>query len=198
MVKSQARILLSLMIVAILLSGCSKKVDEVQKEEPEPQVTIDVAEEEPLVGPFTEIQLNSIAEKVFNNFQQTMENKGYVCLDVSEMNQGTYPGATVLQGGDENLTYYILSGTANDADTFWFFYYNMALQSAEDGTFIQKYVPEDMNQPRSVMAVVDGKYFRCDIIGAVTVVGQSVPSYATSIDETFADMGVPENLNKVV
>lgn len=195
--KIYVRLFLPLMIMAIVLAGCSKEVEETPQEDPTPQVITDISEEEPLTGPFTEIQLNSIAEKVFDNFQPTMEGKGYVCLDVSEMNQGTYPGATVLQGGDENLTYYILSGTANDADMFWFFYYNMALQSAEDGTFIQKYVPEDMNQPRSVMAVVDGRYFRCDIIGAITVVGQGAPSYAMSIDEAFADMGVPENPNQV-
>lgn len=153
---------------------------------------------EPASVSYTEEEMAQIGEAVFAAFPQYMDANGFIQVDVSDMNQEMYPGAKVLQAGDGTCEFYIISGTTDDADNFWFFYYNDALHNAEAGDFLQKYVPEDMSQPRSVAATVNGVYFRSDIIGGVAIVGSAQPELAGYIDQVFTELGVPENNNIVI
>ena len=87
----------------------------------------------------------------------------------------------------------------------------MLINGAAKGTFTQKYVPSDLSQPRSVSGTLDEDsvepstttetpqvYFRCDKVGNVAICGSSASADdASTIDDIFSQLGVPENNNIV-
>lgn len=158
-------------------------------------------------GPTKESTDQSIANDIIANFEQTMTDAGYIVIDVSDFNQEVYPDAKVVQAGNGHITFYILQGSADDTDNFWFFYYNKLLEFAPSGKFTQKYVPSDLTQPKSVYGTAvevgeDGAetsiYYRADCIENMCIAASAAEdSYASSIDDLFESLGVPKNDNIV-
>lgn len=147
-----------------------------------------------------------IADAIMENFQTVMTDSGYIVIDVSDFNQEMYPDAKVIQAGNGFVTFYILQGSEEDTDNFWFFYYNKLLEFAPAGKFTQKYAPADLSQPKSVYGTTvedteDGEvsnYYRADCIGDVCIAASAPDdTYADQIDSLFAELGVPKNDNIV-
>lgn len=128
---------------------------------------------------------------------------------MSDYNQENYPGATVWQASNGGITTFCISGSRDDAESFWLFYYDKLINGAADGKFTQKYVPSDLDQPRSVygyMAEPDDSdstadpiiYYRADLIGDVCVTASATDeSQVDTITQFFNTIGVPQNENVV-
>lgn len=150
-------------------------------------------------------------KNIYDNFQDVSAKNGLVAIDVSEFNQDTYPGASIWQASDGNVSLLMVNGSDDAADYFWYFYYDKLINGAAKGKFTQKYVPTDLSQPRSVAGTLDTDsieessttenpqvYFRCDKIGGLAICGSSTSADdASLIDDIFSQLGVPENNNIV-
>ena len=150
-------------------------------------------------------------KNIYDNFQDVSAKNGLVAIDVSEFNQDAYPGASIWQASDGNVSLLMVNGSDDAADYFWYFYYDKLINGAAKGKFTQKYVPTDLSQPRSVAGTLDTDsieessttenpqvYFRCDKIGGLAICGSSTSADdASLIDDIFSQLGVPENNNIV-
>lgn len=150
-------------------------------------------------------------KNIYDNFQDVSVKNGLIAIDVSEYNQEVYPGASIWQASDGNVSLLMVNGSDDAADYFWYFYYDKLINGAAKGKFTQKYVPTDLSQPRSVAGTLDEDsieessttenpqvYFRCDKIGGLAICGSSTSADDTSlIDDIFSQLGVPENNNIV-
>lgn len=147
--------------------------------------------------------------QIFENYQNTVSAFNLLAADVSDYNQENYPGATVWQASNGGITTFCISGSRDDAESFWLFYYDKLINGAADGKFTQKYVPSDLDQPRSVygyMAEPDDSdstadpiiYYRADLIGDVCVTASATDeSQVDTITQFFNTIGVPQNENVV-
>lgn len=150
-------------------------------------------------------------KNIYDNFQDVSVKNGLIAIDVSEYNQEVYPGASIWQASDGNVSLLMVNGSDDAADYFWYFYYDKLINGAAKGKFTQKYVPTDLSQPRSVAGTLDEDsieessttenpqvYFRCDKIGGLAICGSSTSADdASLIDDIFSQLGVPENNNIV-
>lgn len=150
-------------------------------------------------------------KNIYDNFQDVSVKNGLIAIDVSEYNQEVYPGASIWQASDGNVSLLMVNGSDDAADYFWYFYYDKLINGAAKGKFTQKYVPTDLSQPRSVAGTLDENsieessttenpqvYFRCDKIGGLAICGSSTSADdASLIDDIFSQLGVPENNNIV-
>lgn len=150
-------------------------------------------------------------KNIYDNFQDVSVKNGLIAIDVSEYNQDVYPGASIWQASDGNVSLLMVNGSDDAADYFWYFYYDKLINGAAKGKFTQKYVPSDLSQPRSVAGTLDTDsieessttedpqvYFRCDKIGGLAICGSSTSADDSSlIDDIFSQLGVPENNNIV-
>lgn len=150
-------------------------------------------------------------KNIYDNFQDVSVKNGLIAIDVSEYNQEVYPGASIWQASDGNVSLLMVNGSDDAADYFWYFYYDKLINGAAKGKFTQKYVPTDLSQPRSVAGTLDEDsieessttenpqvYFRCDKIGGLAICGSSTSGDdASLIDDIFSQLGVPENNNIV-
>lgn len=150
-------------------------------------------------------------KNIYDNFQDVSVKNGLIAIDVSEYNQDVYPGASIWQASDGNVSLLMVNGSDDAADYFWYFYYDKLINGAAKGKFTQKYVPSDLSQPRSVAGTLDTDsieessttedpqvYFRCDKIGGLAICGSSTSADdASLIDDIFSQLGVPENNNIV-
>lgn len=150
-------------------------------------------------------------KNIYDNFQDVSVKNGLIAIDVSEYNQEVYPGASIWQASDGNVSFLMVNGSDDAADYFWYFYYDKLINGAAKGKFTQKYVPTDLSQPRSVAGTLDEDsieessttenpqvYFRCDKIGGLAICGSSTSADdASLIDDIFSQLGVPENNNIV-
>lgn len=150
-------------------------------------------------------------KNIYDNFQDVSAKNGLVAIDVSEFNQDAYPGASIWQASDGNVSLLMVNGSDDAADYFWYVYYDKLINGAAKGKFTQKYVPTDLSQPRSVAGTLDTDsieessttenpqvYFRCDKIGGLAICGSSTSADdASLIDDIFSQLGVPENNNIV-
>lgn len=148
-------------------------------------------------------------KNIYDNFQDVSAKNGLVAIDVSGFNQDAYPGASIWQASDGNVSLLMVNGSDDAADYFWYFYYDKLINGAAKGKFTQKYVPTDLSQPRSVAGTLDTDsieessttenpqvYFRCDKIGGLAICGSSTSADdASLIDDIFSQLGVPENNN---
>lgn len=148
-------------------------------------------------------------KNIYDNFQDVSVKNGLIAIDVSEYNQDVYPGASIWQASDGNVSLLMVNGSDDAADYFWYFYYDKLINGAAKGKFTQKYVPSDLSQPRSVAGTLDTDsieessttedpqvYFRCDKIGGLAICGSSTSADdASLIDDIFSQLGVPENNN---
>lgn len=151
------------------------------------------------------------AKNIYNNFEDVAAKNGLIAIDVSDRNQEVYPGASVWQASNGTISFLMVSGEDDASDYFWYYYYDMLINGAAKGTFTQKYVPSDLSQPRSVSGTLDEDsvepstttetpqvYFRCDKVGNVAICGSSTSADdASTIDDIFSQLGVPENNNIV-
>lgn len=147
--------------------------------------------------------------QIFENYQNAVSDYGLLAVDVSEYNQEIYPGATVWQASNGGITTFCISGSRDDAESFWQFYYDKLINGAANGKFTQKYIPSDLDQPRSVygyMTVSDASsttedpiiYYRADIIGDICITASATEeSQVETITQFFNAIGVPENNNIV-
>ena len=188
--------------LAIALIGCTQAPAHTENNEqqggtpPEqPAATTDIAVN--VEGEYEDCRV--LGDEIAEHFTETMQNAGYITADVTDWNREIYPDSTVLQAGDGHVTVFLLNGSVNDAETFWFNSYYHGLRDAASDEFIQKFEPDDFQRPRSVEAVVDGEFFRCDIIGHVAILGNGQNSEQTqsAIAYAFDQIGVPENNNVV-
>lgn len=150
-------------------------------------------------------------KNIYDNFQDVSVKNGLIAIDVSEYNQEVYPGASIWQASDGNVSLLMVNGSDDAADYFWYVYYDKLINGAAKGKFTQKYVPTDLSQPRSVAGTLDTDsieessttenpqvYFRCDKIGGLAICGSSTSADdASLIDDIFSQLGVPENNNIV-
>lgn len=150
-------------------------------------------------------------KNIYDNFQDVSVKNGLIAIDVSEYNQEVYPGASIWQASDGNVSLLMVNGSDDAADYFWYFYYDKLINGSAKGKFTQKYVPTDLSQPRSVAGTLDEDsieestttenpqvYFRCDKIGGLAICGSSTSADdASLIDDIFSQLGVPENNNIV-
>lgn len=151
------------------------------------------------------------AKNIYNNFEDVAAKNGLIAIDVSDLNQEVYPGASVWQASNGTISFLMVSGEDDASDYFWYYYYDMLINGAAKGTFTQKYVPSDLSQPRSVSGTLDEDsvepstttenpqvYFRCDKVGNVAICGSSTSADdASTIDDIFSQLGIPENNNIV-
>ena len=150
-----------------------------------------------------------LGTQIFENYQNTVSAYGLLAADVSGYNQEIYPGASVWQASSGGITTFCISGSRDDAESFWQFYYDKLINGAANGKFTQKYVPSDLNQPRSVYGYMEkGEessskedpiiYYRADIVGNVCVTASATDeSQIETITQFFNAIGVPENDNIV-
>lgn len=157
----------------------------------------------------TSAKWDTDAKTIYNNFEDVSSKNGLIAIDVSNLNQETYPGASIWQASNGKVSLLMISGTDDAADYFWYYYYDMLINGAAKGTFTQKYVPSDLSQPRSVSGTLDDDsivqstttenpqvYFRCDKVGGLAICGSSTSADdASLIDNIFSQLGVPENNN---
>ena len=150
-------------------------------------------------------------KNIYDNFQDVSVKNGLIAIDVSEYNQEVYPGASIWQASDGNVSLLMVNGSDDAADYFWYFYYDKLINGSAKGKFTQKYVPTDLSQPRSVAGTLDEDsieestttenpqvYFRCEKIGGLAICGSSTSADdASLIDDIFSQLGVPENNNIV-
>lgn len=151
------------------------------------------------------------AKNIYNNFEDVAAKNGLQAVDISGENQTVYPGASLWQASNGRINLFIISGSDDAADYFWYEYYDKLINGAAKGKFTQKYVPSDLSQPRSVSGTLDEGsiepsgitidpfvYFRCDKVGNVAICGASTNADdASTIDNIFSQLGVPENNNIV-
>ena len=159
----------------------------------------------------TSTEWDQDVKNIYDNFQDVSVKNGLIAIDVSEYNQDVYPGASIWQASDGNVSLLMVNGSDDAADYFWYFYYDKLINGAAKGKFTQKYVPTDLSQPRSVTGTLDEDsieestttenpqvYFRCDKIGGLAICGSSTSADdASLIDDIFSQLGVPENNNIV-
>ena len=77
-------------------------------------------------------------KNIYDNFQDVSVKNGLIAIDVSEYNQEVYPGASIWQASDGNVSLLMVNGSDDAADYFWYFYYDKLINGAAKGKFTQK------------------------------------------------------------